>query len=75
VPLYFFERITANDFVGPVIIAASDEAEAWATLARREGCAEAALRDDDWMIAQELASIPPLPAVVYPAHYRTVVVR
>ena len=74
-PLYFFERITATDFVGPVIIAASDEPEAWRTLARREGGSERALRDDDWMIALELAAIPPTAAVVYPAPYRNAVVR
>jgi hypothetical protein len=70
-----FERITATDFVGPVFVAARDEAAAWTMLARREGRAERALRDDDWMIAQELAAIPGAAAVVYPSHYRNVVVR
>jgi len=74
VRLYFFERIAGNDFVGPVIIAARDEAEAWATLARRERCPEPALREADWMIAQELWSMPATAAVVYPSHYRTVAV-
>jgi hypothetical protein len=27
--LYFFERITENDFIGPVIVAAGSEDEAW----------------------------------------------
>ena len=63
--LYFFERITADDFVGPVIVAADDEPGAWGVLARREGKSEAALRDEDWQIAQELAGLPARPGVVY----------
>src|SRR4029077_8255155 len=35
--LYFFERISEDDFIGPVIVAAGDEQEAWLVLARREG--------------------------------------
>ena len=31
--LYFFERITDDDFIGPVIVAAPDEAAAWTVLA------------------------------------------
>jgi hypothetical protein len=70
VRLYFFERITAHDFIGPVIVAATDEAEAWTLLARREGQSEATLKDHDWQIAQELDALPPRAAVVYPSHYR-----
>lgn len=68
--LYFFERISVDDFVGPVIVAARDEMEAWNVLARREGRTAAALREDDWHVAQELAAIPERSAVVYPSHYR-----
>jgi hypothetical protein len=74
VTLYFFERITADDFVGPVIVAAANEAAAWTLLARREGRSEAGLRDDDWQIAQELAAIPARPGIVYPSHYRGAVI-
>ena len=34
--LYFFERITDDDFIGPVIAAAPSEDEAWRLLAARE---------------------------------------
>ena len=68
--LYFFERITADDFVGPVIVAAHDEPGAWTLLARREGKSETVLRDEDWQIAQELPALPAAPGVVYPSHYR-----
>ena len=34
--LYFFERITDDDFIGPVIVAAASEDEAWDLLAARE---------------------------------------
>ena len=68
--LYFFERITADDFIGPVIVAAGDEAEAWAILSRREGQSEVTLKDHDWQIAQELDAVPSRPAIVYPSHYR-----
>ena len=68
--LYFFERITADDFVGPVVVAAQDEADAWRVLASREGRSEAILKQDDWHIAQELAAIPGRPSVVYPSYYR-----
>ena len=34
--LYFFERITDDDFIGPVIVAAPDEVTAWTLLASRE---------------------------------------
>ena len=68
--LFFFERITDDDFVGPVIIAAATEDEAWALLATRERKDVAVLWDDHWNIAQELVAIPERPAVVYPSHYR-----
>jgi hypothetical protein len=74
VTLYFFERITADDFVGPVIVAAADEAAAWTLLAQREGRSEAGLRDDEWQVAQELTAIPGRPGIVYPSHYRKAVV-
>jgi hypothetical protein len=70
VTLYFFERISETDFIGPVIVAATTEAEAWALLARREGAAPDLLKDLGWDIAQELAAIPARPAIVYPASYR-----
>ena len=68
--LYFFERITEDDFIGPVIVAAPSEDEAWALLARREGSERAALESLGWQIAQDLAAIPARAAVVYPSHYR-----
>ncbi len=68
--LFFFERITDDDFVGPVIVAAATEDEAWGLLAMRERKDVAALRDDHWNIAQDLAAMPDRPAVVYPSHYR-----
>ncbi len=71
--LYFFERITADDFIGPVVVAAPDEAEAWALLARREGAAVEALRELGWEIAQDLAAVPSRPGIVYPSHYRRAV--
>lgn len=71
--LYFFERLTDDDFVGPVIVAAPDEAAAWALLAARERADAAALRDLGWTLAQDLAAIPARPTVVYPSHYRRAV--
>jgi hypothetical protein len=68
--LFFFERITDEDFVGPIVIAAPTEDEAWALLARRERKNVAALKDDQWHIAQDLADIPDRPTIVYPGHYR-----
>ncbi len=68
--LYFFERITEDDFVGPVIVAAPSEDEAWALLAQRERQAAAGLRALGWQIAQDLAALPARAAVVYPSHYR-----
>lgn len=71
--LYFFERITDNDFVGPVIVAASSEDEAWALLAARERSERAALETLGWQIAQDLAAIPTRACVVYPGHYRNAI--
>jgi len=68
--LFFFEQVTDEEFVGPVIIAAPTEEEAWALLARRERKGVAALKDDHWNVAQDLAAIPERPTVVYPSHYR-----
>ena len=68
--LYFFERITDDDFIGPVIAAAPSEAEAWRLLAARERSARDDLEALGWQIAQELAAIPARPAIVYPSHYR-----
>jgi hypothetical protein len=70
VKLYFFERVTAEDFIGPIIVAAADETEAWTVLSRREGQSVQALRSADWQVAQELAVLPSRAAVVYPGHYR-----
>ncbi len=70
VKLFFFERITDDDFVGPVIVAAATEEEAWALLAARERKDLVALREDHWNIAQDLAAIPDRPTIVYPSHYR-----
>ena len=72
--LFFFERITDDDFVGPVIIAAATEEEAWGLLARRERKAVAALREDHWHVAQDLPAMPDRPAIVYPSHYRRAIV-
>ena len=68
--LYFFERITDDDFIGPVIAAAADEDEAWHLLAQREKQEVDALKDLGWQIAQDLAALPARPAIVYPSHYR-----
>lgn len=68
--LYFFEQITDDDFIGPVVIAAASEMEAWELLGRREGAAPTALKEAAWDISQELKAIPGQPAIVYPGHYR-----
>ena len=68
--LYFFERITEDDFIGPVIVAAPSEDAAWALLAQREQRAVDALRALGWQIAQDLAALPSRATVVYPSHYR-----
>lgn len=73
--LYFFERITEDDFIGPVIAAAPSEAEAWALLARRERSEVAALRELGWQIAQELPALPPRAAIVYPGSYRQAILE
>jgi len=70
VTLYFFERISDDDFIGPVIAAAADEDEAWRLLAQREQQAVDALKDLGWQIAQDLAALPARAAIVYPSHYR-----
>jgi hypothetical protein len=70
VTLYFFEQITDSDFVGPVVIAAGTEDEAWMELAKREHRTVGDLKDAAWTIAQELAYFPARPTVVYPSHYR-----
>ncbi len=68
--LYFFERITDDDFIGPVIVAAPSDEEAWRLLAARERSERAALEALGWQIAQDLPAIPARPAIVYPSHYR-----
>ena len=68
--LYFFERITEDDFIGPVIVAAPSEDEAWRLLAARERSERVALEALGWQIAQDLGAIPSRAAVVYPSHYR-----
>ena len=71
--LYFFERITDDDFIGPVIVAAPSEDEAWRLLAARERSDRAALEALGWQIAQDLAAMPPRAAIVYPSHYRAAI--
>ena len=68
--LYFFERLAEDDFIGPVIVAAGTEDEAWRLLAARETRDRPALEAMGWQIAQDLAALPTLPAIVYPSHYR-----
>ena len=68
--LYFFERVTEDDFIGPVIVAAPDEATAWSLLAGRERSEVEALKNLDWQVAQDLTAIPARPTIVYPSHYR-----
>ena len=68
--LYFFERISDDDFIGPVIVAAPDEATAWTVLAQRERSDVDALQALGWQIAQDLAALPARAGVVYPSHYR-----
>ncbi len=68
--LYFFERITDHDFIGPVIVAAPDEAAAWTVLAARERSEVEALKTLGWQIAQDLAALPARAGVAYPSHYR-----
>ena len=73
--LYFFERITDDDFIGPVIVAAASEDEAWRLLAARERSPRPALEALGWQIAQDLAAIPARAAIVYPSHYRNAIVE
>ncbi len=68
--LYFFERITEDDFIGPVIVAAPDESTAWTLLATRERSDVEALKALGWQIAQDLATLPARAGIVYPSHYR-----
>ncbi len=71
--LYFFERVTDDDFIGPVIVAAPSEDEAWRLLAGRERSERAALEALGWQIAQDLAALPARASIVYPSHYRTAI--
>jgi hypothetical protein len=73
VTLYFFERITEDDFIGPVIVAAPSEDDAWTLLAARERSDRAALEALGWQIAQDLATIPARASIVYPSHYRSAI--
>jgi hypothetical protein len=75
VTLYFFERVSDDDFIGPVIVAAPSEDEAWRVLAARERGDREALEALGWQIAQELATMPPRAAVVYPSHYRRAILE
>ena len=72
--LYFFERITDDDFIGPVIAAAPSEDEAWRLLAARERSDRDALEALGWQIAQDLQALPARAAIVYPSHYRRAIV-
>ena len=72
--LYFFELITESDFIGPVVIAAENEDEAWRELARRERGTVDRVREVGWHVAQELAELPARRGVVYPSHYRRAIV-
>ncbi|HEV8471586.1 MAG TPA: hypothetical protein VGR82_02315 [Methylomirabilota bacterium] len=73
--LYFFERVTDDDFIGPVIVAAPSEDEAWRVLAARERSDRPALEALGWQIAQELAAMPARAGVVYPSHYRRAILE
>ena len=68
--LYFFERISDDDFIGPVIVAAPDEATAWTVLAQRERSDAETLKTLGWQIAQDLVALPARAGIVYPSHYR-----
>jgi hypothetical protein len=70
VRLYFFEQITEHDFVGPVIVAAASEDDAWTLLVKRESSDRDTLEMLGWQIAQDLNAIPARPGIVYPSHYR-----
>ena len=73
--LYFFERISEDDFIGPVIVAAGDEREAWLVLAGREGDAVESLKSLGWQIAQDLSFWPSRSGIVYPSHYRRAILE
>ena len=73
--LYFFERISEDDFIGPVIVAAGDESEAWGVLARREGDTVESLKALGWQIAQDLPALPSRSGIVYPSHYRRAILE
>jgi hypothetical protein len=73
--LYFFERITEDDFIGPVIVAAPSEDEAWRLLAARERSERPALEALGWQIAQDLAAMPARATIVYPSHYRNAILE
>ena len=73
--LYFFERITDDDFIGPVIVAAPSEDEAWRLLAAREKSDRGALEALGWQIAQDLAALPARSSIVYPSHYRRAILE
>jgi hypothetical protein len=75
VTLYFFERISDDDFIGPVIVAAPDEAAAWGVLAARERADVEALKTLGWQIAQDLTALPVRAGIVYPSHYRRAILR
>lgn len=73
--LYFFERITDQEFVGPIVVAAPTEDEAWQVLEGREKQPRDVLHGLGWDIAQDLAALPTRASVVYPRHYRRAVLQ
>ena len=73
--LYFFERITDDDFIGPVIVAAASEDEAWALLGGRERSERAGLESLGWQIAQDLPTMPARAVIAYPSHYRNAILK
>ena len=73
--LYFFERITDQEFVGPIVVAAPTEDEAWRVLEGRETQPRDALRGLGWDIAQDLAALPTRASIVYPRHYRRAILK
>jgi hypothetical protein len=73
--LYFFERITDEEFVGPVVVAAPSEDEAWRVLEGRERQDRDVLRSLGWDIAQDLAALPARASIVYPRHYRSAILK
>jgi hypothetical protein len=75
VTLYFFERITDEEFVGPIVVAAPTEDEAWLVLEGREKQPRDVLRGLGWDIAQDLAALPARASIVYPRHYRRAILQ